>query len=219
MTFNEFSLTERELYPGEKGALTRGEDIMTDEQTAFCYVMAIDKGDKLLLPDSNTKFISHVAEKDWGAWTKIKPVSLTRKISKIKTLLGHKTGETQIDNKTKDDFKKFENMKESDIFTLATLALESPDDEAFLTYGKKAPKFNAIDIQNCGKGIGEYMKVFKNGTPNEKVKKAKQLFIEKNTNNKTYKHLFFNKEEALPKEEIAKLVDTMWSQYQKKLIN
>ena len=59
------------------------------------------------------------------------------------------------------------------------------------------------------------MKVFKNGTPNEKVKKAKQLFIEKNTNNKTYKHLFFNKEEALPKEEIAKLVDTMWSQYQK----
>lgn len=215
MTFNEFSLTERELYPGEKSALTQGKDIMTDEQSAFCYVVAIDKADKLLLPDSNTKFISHVAEEDWCAWTKIKPASYTWKVNKFRNLLGHKNGETQFDNKIKDEFNNFENMKVSDVIALATLALESPDDETSSTYGKKAPKFNAIDIQNCGKGIGEYMKVFKNGTPNEKVKKAKQLFIEKNTNNKTYKHLFFNKEEALPKEEIAKLVDTMWSQYQK----
>ena len=174
-------------YPGEKAADTKGLDVMTDEQAAFCFVMAKDWMDKIFLLDdsgkkTNTTFIHNHPVETWAAWTQIKQASLDRKVGKFSFLLGKEAKsvyDITNDQKTRDQFKMFSDMDANQLIKMATAALvEEPNEAAIKKYKNVKIKFEKKDSDNAGNAIKQNMNL-----PNIKGKRdAEKLAIEKYAN-------------------------------------
>ena len=150
---------EPKLRPGQKAAVSRGDDILTDEQYAACYLNAVEnlgrsedqrgRGDSGLTRNA-LKMAGNQDENDFrkvsGAklsiYLELKPQTVERTVSKFKLLLhGQREGTASnvIWPELAAIFDQFESMQKAEVLAMAENALNySADDTAYQAYLDKA---------------------------------------------------------------------------------
>jgi len=148
-----------ELRGGQKAVITRGDDILSDEQYAACYLNAIQslgrgedtrgRGDTGLT--RNALKMSKEGPEDWqnisgaklSAYLNLKPQTVERTVSKFKLLLpGEREGTPSnvIWPELANLFDRFESMQKGEVLAMAEEAISSePDMTAYQEYLDKMP--------------------------------------------------------------------------------
>jgi len=145
---------KKELRPGQKAAASRGDDILTDEQYAACYLNAIrslgraedtrGRGDTALT--RNAMKMTQETSDDWqnvssaklSAYLNLKPQTVERTVSKFKLLLqGQREGTESniIWPELANLFDRFESMPRAEVLSMAEESITSePDMTAYQEY-------------------------------------------------------------------------------------
>lgn len=147
---------DRELTGGEKAAISRGDEIMSEEQAAFCFVLASGDASQLMVGDSNTRFEQVASVEDWPAWVDMKTESIRRAVEKFRYLMGESEKEVTVYQKLIDFHDKFADMPREDVIELASMAIDNPTATLRDKYKKKA-KFDPKDVDNAGRMIQQNM--------------------------------------------------------------
>jgi hypothetical protein len=143
-----------ELRGGQKAAISRGDDILSDEQYAACYLNAVQalgraedtrgRGDTGLT--RNALKMSKEGPEDWqhiggaklSAYLNLKPQTVERTVSKFKLLLqGQREGTESnvIWPELANLFDRFESMQKAEVQAMAEEAINSePDMTAYQEY-------------------------------------------------------------------------------------
>jgi len=144
----------KELRSGQKAAISRGDDILSDEQYAACYLNAIrslgraedtrGRGDTGLT--RNALKMTKGGNEDWqnisgaklSAYLGLKPQTVERTISKFKLLLqGQREGteDNVIWPELANLFDRFESMPKAEVVSMAEEAImNEPDMTAYQAY-------------------------------------------------------------------------------------
>ena len=153
-TINGSDEPKPELRGGQKAAITRGDDILSDEQYAACYLNAVQalgrgedthgRGDTGLT--RNALKMSNEGPEDWqsisgaklSAYLNLKPQTVERTVSKFKLLLqGQRDGTPSnvIWPELVNIFDRFELMQKGEVLAMAEEAINSePDMTAYQEY-------------------------------------------------------------------------------------
>lgn len=145
---------KKELRPGQKAAASRGDNILTDEQYAACYLNAIrslgraedtrGRGDTGLT--RNALKMTKGGNEDWqnisgaklSAYLGLKPQTVERTVSKFKLLLqGQREGteDNVIWPELANLFDRFESMPKAEVVSMAEEAImNEPDMTAYQAY-------------------------------------------------------------------------------------
>jgi hypothetical protein len=152
------NLDEKELRSGQKAAISRGDDILTDEQYAACYLNAIKslgraedtrgRGDTALtrkvlrMGQETTEDWQNVSSAKLSAYLNLKPQTVERTVSKFKLLMQGQREETEsnvIWPELANLYDRFESMQKSEVLAMAEEAITSePDMTAYQEYLDKA---------------------------------------------------------------------------------
>jgi len=150
MNFEQFTdFLNEELRKGQKAAITRGDDILTDEQYAACYLNAIQalgkKEDTKGRGDTGrtraAQKVGAEAEEDWqkisgaklSVYLNLKPQTVSRTVDKFKLLLqGEREGTANnvIWPELIALFDKFEKMTKAAVLNLAEEAIDADADDS-----------------------------------------------------------------------------------------
>lgn len=184
MLFEEFDNTiyEEELTGGKKAALSRGDDILTKEQYAACYVVAKNKlgrqednrrdGDSSMTRTAMN--MSNDNAEDWknlsGAKLSIqlglKPQTVERNISKFVMMLNGNMDGTPANAlypEIKNHFEEFEGMQFAEVIALAEESLDPNADTSMYDeyldktseHGKKAREKKKVEANELRRNIRE----------------------------------------------------------------
>lgn len=147
------------LRPGQKAAISRGDDILTDDQYAACYLNAVEnlgrsedqrgRGDSGLTRnalkmsgDQDENDFRKVSGAKLSIYLELKPQTVERTVSKFKLLLqGQREGTLSnvIWPELATSFDQFEGMQKAEVLAMAENALNySADDATYRAYLDKA---------------------------------------------------------------------------------
>lgn len=138
---------KKEYRPGQKAAIARGDDILSDQQYAACYLNAIrsqeraedtrGRGDTgltrnaLKMTDQATDDWQNVSSAKLSAYLDLKPQTVERTVSKFKLLLkGEREGTESnvIWPELANLFDTFEAMPKTEVLAMAEEAISSEPD-------------------------------------------------------------------------------------------
>lgn len=149
--------TKKQYRPGQKAAITRGDDLLTDQQYAACYLAAIralergedtrGRGDTgltrnaLKMTAQQDDNWQNVSSAKLSAYLGLKPQTVERTVSKFKLLLkGEREGTESnvVWPELANLFDQFEGMSRADVVNMAEEAiLSEPDWSEYEDYLKK----------------------------------------------------------------------------------
>ena len=169
---------QKELSSGERAALTRGDDIMTDEQAAFCFCVANGWSKDIMIGDTRTKFEQQVPVEKWPAWTSMKAESIRRAVEKFEFIL-EKTDKEDIIvyDKIKNYCNTFLDMKSEEVIQIASACVAIPDDNTLKKFAKKKTTLDKKDIYNAGRAIEQYRTIPAVKKKSDSLKFAKEMYM------------------------------------------
>lgn len=159
------SASAEELTKGEKAALARGEDLLTDAQAAVCYLYAKDQSHKIFSSGKGSVIsdaISSAQKNDVADSIGLKSASFTRAVKKMRILLGkEEQGEEHLYPKLEKLFTHFEDMKTEEIVDLARSAFTEDAAAKGETYKKQRLDKQAAEKKRDAKLVQDVRDVFK----------------------------------------------------------